>query len=92
MGFTDFEKSKLRSTLRSQSEIESLREQYLPDDVMQFLDSQGLRRQVRDYSIIPRVKKISRPESLTMTYFLDMDTNIHEILLQWQDFLSPPVS
>ena len=92
MGFTDYEKTEFLATLRDSDKIETLRVNNLPDEVLAFLNSEGLTRQIRDYGIISKVMKIGRPESITITYLLDSDTKIHDILLNWQEFLSPPVS
>ena len=92
MGFSVFEKNQFRSTLRDASKIEILRENSFPEDVLTFLNSEGLRTRVRDYAIMSKIKKTGRPENITITYMLDADTNIHDILLNWQEFLSPPVS
>ena len=92
MGFTDYEKMEFEKTLRPYEKIKVLRDSYIPDDLLQFLASERVLRQVRDYAIISKIKKTGRPESVTMTYLLDVDTNIYNILLNWQEFLSPPVS
>lgn len=91
MGFTEYEKSELKATLRPDSVSQSLRDLCLPDDVLEYLNSERLLRQIRDYGIIPKSAKNGRPESITMTYFLDTETNIYDILQNWQEFLSPPV-
>ena len=92
MGFTEYEKSELRETLRPDSVTQSLRNLYLPDDVMEYLTSEKWLRQVRDHAIISKTSKLGRPEGITMTYMLDTDTNIYEILQKWQEFFSPPVN
>ena len=55
MGFTEYERSSFVDTLRPQNEMEALREKYLSDDVNEFLRSEGLHRQVRDYAIMSRI-------------------------------------
>ena len=40
MGFTEYEKSELKRTLRPDSVTQSLRNLYLPDDVMEYLTSE----------------------------------------------------
>lgn len=91
MGFTKFEKNEIIRMLRSDDETKNLVEKYLPDDVLEFLKNNKLFRQVRDYCIIPRIQKNNRPETLTVTFFLDTGNEIVEILEKWQEFISPPV-
>ena len=76
MGFTKYEKTQLKNSLRSDEVTSLLIEKTLPSDVIEFLKSQKLLKQVRDYCIIPRIQKPGRPESLVVTYFLDYKTQI----------------
>ena len=92
MGFTAFEKSCFEGSLRDQDEIENIIDNDYPEDIVRFLKDQNLLKLVRDYSIISHKSKLHKPESLTMTYLLDPDKNIYDILQKWQEFLSPPVS
>ena len=91
MGFSVFEKLSFEKTLRNEDQIRKIVENSYPEDIIMFLKDQNLLKLLRDYAIIPRKQKLFRPESLTMTYLLDADTDISSILLEFQDFLSPPV-
>ena len=91
MGFSVFEKLSLEKTLRDEDQIRKILDNSYPEDIIMFLKDQNLLKLLRDYAIIPRKQKLFRPESLTMTYLLDSDTDINSILLKFQDFLSPPV-
>ena len=92
MGFSAFEKNCFTDSLRNQEEIDNIIDNNYPEDIVRFLKDQNLLKLVRDYSIISHKSKLHKPESLTMTYLLDPDINIYDILHQWQEFLSPPVS
>ena len=91
MGFTSFEKKSMTATLRDGEQINAIFEKDYPDDILEFLRQQNLLGQVRDYAIISNKQKLNKPEHLTMTYVLDPDTFVYDILSKWQEFLSPPV-
>ena len=91
MGFTDYEKRSLQKTLRDREFIKELLDNEYPQEIVNFLKNENLLGQVRDYAIISNKPKMNRPENLTMTYVLDAQTFVYDILQSWQDFLSPPV-
>lgn len=91
MGFTDYEKRSLQKTLRDREFIKELLDNEYPQEIVNFLKNENLLGQVRDYAIISNKQKMNRPENLTMTYVLDAQTFVYDILQSWQDFLSPPV-
>ena len=91
MGFTYYEKNEFQNSMRDQESIRKLVESCLPDDVLGFLKYNNLLNLVRDYCIIPKSNKLHKPESLTVTYFLDQETTVYDILLHWTEFLTPPV-
>ena len=91
MGFSVFEKSSLQKSLRSSHITEKILQNSYPEDIIDFLKDQNLLKLMRDYAIIPHKQRLFKPESLTLTYLLDTDTNIFDIISKWQEFLSPPV-
>ena len=91
MGFSFLEKQNFAKTLRNQEQIQKILDTSYPEEIIMFLKEQNLLKLLRDYALIPRKQKLFRPESLTVTYLLDSDTDIYSILLQFEDFLSPPV-
>ena len=91
MGFTDYEKRLLQKTLRDRDFMKELLDDEYPQEIVNFLKNENLLGQVRDYAIISNKPKINKPENLTITYVLDAKTFVYDILLNWQDFLSPPV-
>ena len=92
MGFTPFEKKNFRSNLRTDSDILQLLENQYPEDVVNYLVSENLLRQVRDYAIISDKPKPGKPENIVVTYLLSPKKTVYDILEQWQTFLSPPVN
>ena len=91
MGFTSFEKNQFRSSMRSNEKIQEILENQYPDDVISYLQSENLMRQVRDYCIISDRLRANKPENIVVTYLLSPDKTVYEILENWQSFLSPPV-
>lgn len=91
MGFTSLEKFEFRSKMRSQEKIREVLENHYPEEVISFLKSEGLMRQVRDYCIISEKLKPNKPENIVVTYLLSPDKSVFDILEEWQEFLSPPV-
>ena len=90
--FTEFERDGFRATFREYSEIEDIIARELPDDLTTFLSSEGHLKRVRDYGIFRRLPKVNMSETIVLTYLLDSKTTLYDILLKWEDFLSPPVS
>ena len=86
MGFSVYEKKCFRESLEDQNI-----ELYFPDDVVDYLNSEGLQSRVRDYAIISDKSKYLKPEHLVVTYLLTPKRTVFEILKDWQTFLSPPV-
>ena len=62
-----------------------------PEDIINFLKSEGHMRRTRDYCIFQKNPKENKPEAIVITYLLDEKTNIRDILVKWEEFLSPPV-
>ena len=91
MGFTSLEKYEFQSRLRSQEKIREILENHYPEEVISFLKSEGLMRQVRDYCIISEKLRPNKPENIVVTYLLSPDKSVYDILDGWQEFLSPPV-
>ena len=91
MGFTSFEKRMLQKTLRDRGFMKELLDNEYPQEIVNYLKNENLLGQVRDYAIISNRPKLNKPENLTMTYVLDAQTFVYDILQSWQDFLSPPV-
>lgn len=91
MGFSSFEKNKFRSSMRSNDKIQEILETEYPDDIISYLQSEGLMRQVRDYYIIPERLRPNKPENLVITYLLSPEKTVYDILKDWQSFLSPSV-
>ena len=91
MGFSEYEKYELLNTLRKNHKIEEIINNEYPDDVITFIKSEGLLRQLRDYCIMPKLTKFNRPENITITYLLDSQNSIYRILKLWQEFMTPPV-
>ena len=89
--FTEFERDGFRATFREYSEIEAIIDNELPDDLITFLRSQGHLKRVRDYGIFRRLPKINMSETIILTYLLDSKTSLYDIILKWEEFLSPPV-
>ena len=92
MGFTDFERDQFRATCRTQSKIDFILENYYPEDLIEFLRQENHLRRSCDYSIMRKFPKIDKPEQIIMTYLLDPETTLYDILTQWDEFLSPPVN
>ena len=92
MGFTRYEKERFRNSMREKEKILVLLETEYPDDVIQFLKSQALLKQVRDYCIMSDKPKFEKAENIVVTYLLNSTTSVYGILEEWQTFLSPPVS
>ena len=90
--FTEFERDGFRATFREYSEIEAIIDNELPDDLITFLRSQGHLKRARDYGIFRRLPKINMSETIILTYLLDSKTSLYDIILKWEEFLSPPVS
>ena len=90
--FTEFERDCFHATFREYSEIETIIENELPDDLTAFLRSQGHLKRARDYGIFRRLPKINMSETIILTYLLDSKTSIYDIISKWEEFLSPPVS
>ena len=89
--FTEYERDSFRETFREYSEIEKIIADELPDDLITFLRSQGHLKRARDYGIFRRLPKVDMSETIILTYLLDSKTSIYDIVLKWEDFLSPPV-
>ena len=89
--FTEFERDGFRATFREYSEIEAIIDNELPDDLITFLRSQGHLKRARDYGIFRRLPKINMSETIILTYLLDSKTSLYDIILKWEEFLSPPV-
>ena len=90
--FTEFERDAFRATFRENSETEAIIENELPDDLITFLRSEGHLKRARDYGIFRRLPKVNTSETIILTYLLDSKTSLYDIILKWEDFLSPPVS
>ena len=90
--FTEFERDAFRATFREYSEIEDIIARELPDDLTTFLSSEGHLKRVRDYAIFRRLPKVNMSETIILTYLLDSKTSLYDIILKWEEFLSPPVS
>ena len=92
MGFTEFEKNEMKGLFRVDSE--QIVEQTLPDDIILFLKSQNLMKQVRDYGIFPS-KFRYRPfkaENIVLTFFMDPNFSIYQILNDLSYIITPPFS
>ena len=92
MGFTDYEKSEMRNLFRADSK--QLVEDTLPPDVSDYLKTNGLLNQVRDYGKFP-AKYRFRPfkaENIVLTFFIDPNYNIFETLIDLSYILTPPFS
>ena len=90
--FTEFERDGFRATFREYSEIEAIIDDELPDDLITFLRSEGHLKRARDYGIFRRLPKINMSETIILTYLFDSKTSLYDILIKWEEFLSPPVS
>ena len=91
MGFTHFEKEEFHDLMRDFDKIQNLLDTLYPVDVVEFLRSQGLLRQTRDYCIMSKKSKHGKAENIVVTYLIDPETSLKKILEDWQSFLSPPV-
>ena len=90
MGFTDYEKMEMKNLFRSESE--DLVGENLPNDIFEYLKTNGLLRQVRDYGKFP-AKYRFRPfksENIVLNFFIDPDYNISQTLLDLSYILTPP--
>jgi len=92
MGFTALEKSAMNKMLRNEDEIDVLRKQDIPDDILQFLRTKGLLNQVRDYGRFPIYKrhKLTAAENIEIVKLYNTDFNPVDVLEDLADFLSPP--
>ena len=91
MGFTHFEKEEFRDLMRDFDKIQNLLDTLYPVDVIEFLRSQGLLKQTRDYCIMSKKSKHGEAKNIVVTYLIDPETSLKKILEDWQSFLSPPV-
>ena len=91
MGFTHFEKEEFHDLMRDFDKIQNLLDTLYPVDVVEFLRSHSLLRQTRDYCIMSKKSKYGKAENIVVTYLIDSEKSIKNILEEWQLFLSPPV-
>ena len=91
MGFTDYERKQFLASMQTHEESRSVLDTVYPEPVVEFLKSEGLLRQVRDYCIMSKLPKFLKPENIVVTYLLDPHKTVQGILEEWQEFLSPPV-
>ena len=91
MGFTDYEKKQFLASMQTHEESKVVLETVYPETVVEYLKSEGLLRQVRDYCIMSKLSKFRKPENIVVTYLLDQHKTVQGILEEWQEFLSPPV-
>lgn len=92
MGFTEYEKLEMKNLFRSNSEM--LVEDTLPEDIFQYLQTNNLLRQVRDYGKFP-AKYRFRPfkaENIVLTFFMDPDYDLNQTLMDLSYILTPPFS
>ena len=80
MGFTMFEKRSLQKFVRPDEETALLRKAELEYAVYEFLKTEGLLRQVRDYGIFPSryYHKLNSAENIILSKFFDNSFNIYD--------------
>ena len=89
--FSEFEREEFRETCREYAEINTIIENELPDDLISFLKSENHLKRVKDYCIFQRLPKVNMAENIIVTYLMNSNQNIYDILSKWEEFLSPPV-
>ena len=92
MGFSEYERIEFRKSCRDKDDIEILLDTQYPVDIVEFIKSEGHIRRTRDYCIFQKRQAQQKPEQVIVTYLLDSETSIYDILMKWGEFLSPPVS
>jgi hypothetical protein len=92
MGFTALEKQELKKLIRPTDEIETLHEKEIEKELLDFLKSEKLVRQITDYAIFP-VKTYFRSdkvENIVLSKFFDVKFNIVDFLKKISEIVSPP--
>ena len=82
MGFSVLEKYNLKSLIRSNDEIEILHEKEIQKDILDYLKSEDLVRQITDYGIFP-VKENFQPnyaENIVISKYFDQDFNLSNFI------------
>ena len=92
MGFTEFERSQFLESCRGAEKIQTILENEYPDDILDFIQSEGHIKRARDYCIFNKRPIPNKPEQIIVTYLLNADMFLDKILTSWADFLTPPVS
>ena len=90
MGFSDLERKQMQGLFRDFSE--NLVQESLPEEIYEFLKSQGLLRQVRDYGKFPSKFrfKAHKAENVVLTFVMDENFSIFETLNELKFILTPP--
>ena len=92
MGFSKFEREQMQNLFRDYSE--TLVKESLPEEIFGFLKTQGLLRQVRDYGKFPSKFRFKpqKAENVVLTFVMDSEFSILNVLNELKFILTPPFS
>jgi len=92
MGFTMFEKRSLQKMIRSDDQTAVLRKSEIADEIYEYLKSENLMKQVRDYGLFPTryLHKINSAENIVLSKFFDDNFNIEDFTRQLGKRLTAP--
>ena len=91
MGFSEREKMEIEKNLRPLHEIEKYRENEISDEILEYLKSNNLLRNIRDYAIFPRGKhKVTGCENITVVKYYSSEQNFANYVEDICGDLTPP--